>query len=143
MSHWMKRVFGLSLLPAAVVLSAAPAFAVPTPKRVVVTHAKPSPPPVAKTAPATVTPGSEVMLNPQPIPPGKTSTAPVKTGGSDVMLNPQPIPPGKSPSAPSATNGNQKAIIFVGGKSTKVKTGPKGKTGAPAIPPGPPAKQKS
>ena len=37
------------------------------------------------------TPGSEVMLNPQPLPPKETHQ--FVTFGSEVMLNPQPLPP--------------------------------------------------
>jgi hypothetical protein len=53
-------------------------------------------------------PGSDRMLNPQPLPPGKT----FKTTGkfvSDRMLNPQPLPP-------KDAGLSQRGIIIVGGK---------------------------
>jgi hypothetical protein len=150
MNHWL-RVAGFSVLPAIVLLGAAPAFAEEPPKAAAAsrpTRVKPTAPPVAKTAPVKTAPGSQVMLNPQPIPPGKAAAGPsAANGASKVMLNPQPIPPGKAAAGPSAANdgskvmlntqpippgkattgapmkanGSEKAIIFVGGKSTNTK----------------------
>jgi hypothetical protein len=122
MTHWMRKA-GIAVLPLVSLFGALPAFAAdpPTHATLRTTHVKA----VAvnpKTAPVKPSAGSQVMLNPQPIPPGKSPTAPVNaSGGSKVMLNPQPIPPGKSPT----TTGGDKAIIFVGGKSSKPKAAPK------------------
>jgi hypothetical protein len=53
-------------------------------------------------------PGSDRMLNPQPLPPGKTFKTTGKFG-SDRMLNPQPLPP-------KDAGLSQRGIIIVGGK---------------------------
>jgi hypothetical protein len=142
MTHWI-RMIGLSALPLIGMLGAAPAFAADPPKHVVATrvaHAKPLAAPVLKTTPAKSKPGSEVMLNPQPIPPGKAATGPVKTNpGSQVMLNPQPIPPGKAATGPEKTNPGSQVMLnpqpIPPGKAAvapaKLKTMSKAKTASP------------
>jgi len=47
--------------------------------------------PISK--PATVTPGTGVMLNPQPLPPRQTPSLELVRSGGRVFLNPQPLPP--------------------------------------------------
>jgi hypothetical protein len=46
---------------------------------------------------ATVTPGTTVSLNPQPLPPGATSSLSQHNPGGPVELNPQPLPPSPPP----------------------------------------------
>jgi hypothetical protein len=89
----------------------------------VMLNPQPIPPGKAAAGPSAANGASKVMLNPQPIPPGKAAAGPsAANGASKVMLNPQPIPPGKATTgAPAKTNGSEKAIIFVGGKSTNTK----------------------
>jgi|SRR5450755_2721604 hypothetical protein len=40
-----------------------------------------------------VSPGSKVMLNPQPLPPRTNVNPSINSKASKVMLNPQPLPP--------------------------------------------------
>jgi hypothetical protein len=125
----MRRVgvAGLSLVG---VFGAASAFAADPPvHKPHPAHVKAPALPTTKTAPVQGSPGSHVMLNPQPIPPGKTATPVNATGGSKVMLNTQPIPPGKSTTGPVNASGGSKVMLntqpIPPGKST---TGPKLKT---------------
>jgi hypothetical protein len=131
MKHWL-RVFGVSMLPAVLLLGATPAFAEEPPKAETAartTKVKAAPPAVAKptaakvaAGPSAANGGSKVMLNTQPIPPGKAAAGPTgANGGSKVMLNTQPIPPGKAATG-APTNGSEKSIIFVGGKGPAAKT---------------------
>ncbi len=100
------RLVGLSMLPAVILFTSAAARAKDAPKEEVATHATPSGAPNVKIAPARPAPGSAVTLNPQPIPPGKSAAAPA------------------APAAPAANSNGDKAIIFVGGKGSKLQTAP-------------------
>jgi hypothetical protein len=46
-----------------------------------------------KNAKSASSPGSKVMLNPQPLPPRIKETTAIRSNTSNVMLNPQPLPP--------------------------------------------------
>ena len=58
-----------------------------------------------KINPQPLPPGSKVTLSPQPLPPGGNVNRSINSGASKVMLSPQPLPPGGSGNATMTSSG--------------------------------------